>query len=69
MKRRVVSGAVMEEGRVKSGLRGGGRGEWSQDSLEKDYYNTKAPKKRKKKRLCECSGSFKHFRGTTLTSW
>lgn len=49
-KRRVVSGAVMEEGRVKSGLRGGGQ--WSEESLEKDYYNTKAPKKRSKKRLC-----------------
>jgi glucan 1,3-beta-glucosidase len=49
-KRRVVSGAVMEEGRVRNGLRGGGH--WSEDSLEKDYYNTKAPKKRSKKRLC-----------------
>lgn len=46
-----MSGAVMEEGRVRSGLRGGGH--WSEESLEKDYYNTKRPQKKKKKRLCE----------------
>ncbi|KAF4974341.1 hypothetical protein FZEAL_8739 [Fusarium zealandicum] len=46
-KRRVVSGAIMEEGRAKSGLRGGG---WSMDSLEeKDFYQRERPKKSKKK--------------------
>ncbi|KAM5346629.1 hypothetical protein ACJ41O_009634 [Fusarium nematophilum] len=44
-KRRVVSGAAMEEGR--SGLRGGG---WSIDSMEeKDFYQRQRPKKSKKK--------------------
>ncbi|KAG6023190.1 hypothetical protein E4U41_002079 [Claviceps citrina] len=50
--RRVVSGAVMEEGRAKrSGLRGGGS--WGGDELEKeDYYAKKMrPKKNDKKRL------------------
>ncbi|OAQ78645.1 exo-beta-1,3-glucanase [Purpureocillium lilacinum] len=48
-KRRVVSGAMMEEGRVRrSGLRGGGR--WSEDSLEKeDYYHRPRQKKSRKK--------------------
>lgn len=49
-KRRVVSGAIMEEGRA-SGLRGGNN-RWSDDSLDKDFYNKERPKKSKKK-LCE----------------
>ncbi|KAI9151750.1 putative glucan 1,3-beta-glucosidase D [Paramyrothecium foliicola] len=49
-KRRVVSGAIVEEGRAATGLRGGA---WSEDSYEKgDYYQRSAPKKRKKK-LCK----------------
>lgn len=53
-KRRVVSGAVMEEGRAKSGLRGGQNNEWrwSDQSFEKeDYYHRPRPKKSRKK-LC-----------------
>ncbi|KAH7019263.1 glycoside hydrolase superfamily [Ilyonectria destructans] len=46
-KRRVVSGAIMEEGRA-SGLRGGNN-RWSDDSLDKDFYNKERPKKSKKK--------------------
>ncbi|KAI5464642.1 glycoside hydrolase superfamily [Mariannaea sp. PMI_226] len=47
-KRRVVSGALAEEGRV-SGMRGG-INRWSDDSLgEKDYYQAQKPKKSKKK--------------------
>ncbi|KAK7420296.1 hypothetical protein QQZ08_010496 [Neonectria magnoliae] len=46
-KRRVVSGAVMEEGRA-SGLRGG-INRWSDDSLDKDFYEKQRPKKSKKK--------------------
>ncbi|KAF4981833.1 hypothetical protein FDECE_17624 [Fusarium decemcellulare] len=46
-KRRVVSGAIMEEGRAKTELRGG----WgSIDSMEeKDFYHRQKPKKSKKK--------------------
>lgn len=50
-KKRVVSGAIMEEGRSKTHLRGG----WgSVDSVEqeKDFYLSKPPKKSKKK-LCK----------------
>lgn len=48
-KRRVVSGAVMEEGMARSGIRGGG---WSEDSFDKeDFYQKSQPKKNKKK-LC-----------------
>jgi glucan 1,3-beta-glucosidase len=55
-KRRVVSGAIMEEGRVRrSGLRGGGQ--WSEDSYEKDFYDSRKPKKKSKKKFCMC-----HFR-------
>ncbi|KAH7157589.1 glycoside hydrolase superfamily [Dactylonectria estremocensis] len=46
-KRRVVSGAIMEEGRA-SGLRGGNN-RWSDDSLDKDFYQKERPKKSKKK--------------------
>ncbi|PHH78536.1 hypothetical protein CDD82_3003 [Ophiocordyceps australis] len=48
-KKRVVSGAMMEEGRVgKSGLRGGG---WSQDSLDKhDFYGRGREHKSRRKR-------------------
>ncbi|KAF7548526.1 hypothetical protein G7046_g8645 [Stylonectria norvegica] len=47
-RKRVVSGAIMEEGRAKSGLRGGGG--WSEDSIEKeDFYHKSKPKKSKKK--------------------
>ncbi|KAG5984022.1 hypothetical protein E4U55_006387 [Claviceps digitariae] len=49
-KRRVVSGAVMEEGRVRSsGLRGGGS--WAEDEIEREKYyaKTRSPKKKKKK--------------------
>ncbi|KAH7271307.1 hypothetical protein FSOLCH5_004177 [Fusarium solani] len=45
-KRRVVSGAIMEEGRAQTELRGGGG---SIDSLEKDFYQRERPKKSKKK--------------------
>lgn len=55
-KRRIVSGAVMEEGRAgRSGLRGGGS--WGADSYEKEeqyrLHRHKKPKRRKK--LCESS--------------
>lgn len=66
-KRRVVSGAVMEEGRVESGLRGGAGNEgwrWSEQSLEKaDFYQRKSPKKSKKK-LCEQTPSMAQARWT-----
>ncbi|KAF5021062.1 hypothetical protein F66182_6895 [Fusarium sp. NRRL 66182] len=47
-KRRVVSGAIMEEGQSRAHLRGGGG---SVDSMEqeKDFYHAKPPKKNKKK--------------------
>jgi hypothetical protein len=62
-KQRVVSGAMMEEGRINSGLRGG-RGadrpdewRWSEQSYEKeDYYRQIRPKK-SRKRLCKESES------------
>ncbi len=51
-KKRVVSGAVMEEGREKRHLRGGAGGTSSYDSLEKEeIYEVQDPKK-SKKRLC-----------------
>lgn len=51
-KRRVVSGAILEEGRGSHGLRGGHG--YSYDSLEKDdHYGWPEPKKNKRKRLCE----------------
>ncbi|KAK2591491.1 hypothetical protein QQS21_010811 [Conoideocrella luteorostrata] len=51
-KRRIVSGAIMEEGRAgRSGLRGGGS--WGEDDLDKEEYyrrsRDKKPKKKKKK--------------------
>ncbi|KAG5933514.1 hypothetical protein E4U60_004428 [Claviceps pazoutovae] len=50
-KRRVVSGAIMEEGRARtSGLRGGGS--WGEDEFEREKYNAKkmeSPKGSKKK--------------------
>lgn len=50
-KRRVVSGAIVEEGRA-SGLRGGNN-RWSDDSLgEKDFYQPRKTKTGKKKKLC-----------------
>lgn len=50
-KRRVVSGAVMEEGRVgRQGLRGGGG--WSEGSLEKEGLYQR-PRKKSRRRLCE----------------
>ncbi|KJZ78483.1 hypothetical protein HIM_01874 [Hirsutella minnesotensis 3608] len=49
-KKRVVSGAVMEEGRVRrSGLRGGGA--WSEKSLEKEDLYQKPKKKKSRKKL------------------
>ncbi|KAH7312402.1 glycoside hydrolase superfamily [Stachybotrys elegans] len=46
-KKRVVSGAIVEEGRAPTRLRGGG---WSEDSYEKeDFYQRPEPKRRKKK--------------------
>lgn len=49
-KRRVVSGAIMEEGRARTGMRGGQM--MSEDSYDKeDYYRQPKPKKSKKK-LC-----------------
>lgn len=53
-KRRVVSGAIMEEGRARtSGLRGGGS--WGEDEFEREKFYAKkmeSPKGSKKK-LCE----------------
>lgn len=54
-KRRVVSGAVMEEGRSRGHLRGGG---WSSSghSIEKEYLMDDPPKPvKKRKKLCELS--------------
>ncbi len=53
-KRRVVSGAIMEEGRVESGLRGGRNEEWrwsDQSYTKEEYYRPKRQKKSRKK-LC-----------------
>lgn len=51
-KQRVVSGAILEEGRGVSGIRGGTGG--SYDSLEKeDFPPWPDPSKKKRKRLCE----------------
>ncbi|CAJ0547987.1 Ff.00g047410.m01.CDS01 [Fusarium sp. VM40] len=47
-KKRVVSGAIMEEGHSKAHLRGGG-GSVDTVEQEKDYYRSKPPKKNKKK--------------------
>lgn len=52
-KRRVVSGAILEEGRGSRGLRGGGG--HSYDSLEKDNNYAWPEPKNKRKRLCETS--------------
>ena len=61
-KRRVVSGAVMEEGRAgQSGLRGGGS--WGDGDFEKEKHYRHRDKKRaipeeeekKKKKLCRCN--------------
>lgn len=50
-KRRVVSGAVMEEGMARSGIRGGGS--FSDDGYEKeDFYREPRKKKKNKKKLC-----------------
>lgn len=49
-KKRVVSGAVMEEGQSRAHLRGGG-GSVDTIDKEKDFYLSKPPKKSKKK-LC-----------------
>lgn len=52
-KRRVVSGAVMEEGRAgRSGLRGGGS--WGADDFDKEEFYRR-PKKKSRKKLCECN--------------
>lgn len=46
-KKRVVSGAIVEEGRARPGLRGGG---WSDEGYEKeDFYQKPTPKRRRKK--------------------
>ncbi|KFA46674.1 hypothetical protein S40293_10197 [Stachybotrys chartarum IBT 40293] len=46
-KKRVVSGAIVEEGRARPGLRGGG---WSDEGYEKeDFYQKPIPKRRRKK--------------------
>ena len=65
-KRRVVSGAVMEEGRVRSGLRGG-HGEWSEESWDKADYYARPPRRKKssKKKLCQYST---YSRGRTRTT-
>jgi hypothetical protein len=50
----VVSGAVMEEGRVKTGLRGGRHEEWrwSDQSFEKEDYYHRPRAKKSRKKLC-----------------
>ncbi|KAG9251456.1 glycoside hydrolase superfamily [Emericellopsis atlantica] len=51
-KKRVVSGAIMEEGKARPALRGGRNEEWrsSEQSFEKqDYYHRPSKKKKKKK--------------------
>lgn len=56
-KRRVVSGAVMEEGRARGGGLRGGRGEqnrWSEQSLDKEDYYHKPKAKKGKKKKCMC---------------
>ena len=54
-KKRVVSGAIVEEGRAPIGLRGGA---WSEESYEKaDFYQRPAPKKNRKK-LCKLNRAF-----------
>jgi glucan 1,3-beta-glucosidase len=51
-KRRVVSGAVMEEGRVgRSGLRGGGS--WGEYEYEKEQLYRQHKKRKSRKKLCE----------------
>ena len=61
--KRVVSCAMMEEGRMHHRLRGGGPHRGSEDSsLEKHDFYRKAPKKRKsKKKLCELLLNVKAF--------
>ena len=52
-KKRVVSGAIMEEGRVRSGIRGG---HYSMDSIEKekdDYYHRQRKKGKNNKKWCK----------------
>lgn len=49
-KKRVVSGAIMEEGRARMGLRGGGAS--SQESNEKEDYYQRPKKKQPKRKLC-----------------
>lgn len=50
-KKRVVSGAVMEEGRARGGRQ---RGEWREDSLDKEeFYLPQRRKAKPKKKLCE----------------
>jgi glucan 1,3-beta-glucosidase len=53
-KKRVVSGAIMEEGKAQPALRGGRHEEWrwSDQSFEKqDYYHRPSKRKTKKKKL------------------
>lgn len=54
-KKRVVSGAILEEGRARSGLRGGRGG--SEDSFEKEDYYAEAKPKKSRKKLCKESGT------------
>jgi hypothetical protein len=58
--RRNVSGADMEEGRIKTGLRGGAgiaagaeAWRWSDQSYEKEDFYRPPKKKKNKKKLCE----------------